>query len=195
GYAENIQADGQRKQYTQKERDAETGLDFFGARYYSSVAGRFTSVDQGAHDATDPQSWNLYRYARNNPLYYVDPDGHSDTPASPKFEKAMATLDPTLYDAIKASTNISQSSIEKHIHDEGLASLKGGIAKQLIGVAGEAFAAESYAFNPGQGNLSSFSPILQPVTRGLNALSKALGRNVSLSKKIGPDLAVPFTSL
>src|SRR5262249_18198838 len=53
----------------------------------------------------------------------------------------------------------------------------------------------SYAFNPGQGNLSSFSPILQPVTRGLNALSKALGRNVSLSKKIGPDLAVPFTSL
>jgi RHS repeat-associated protein len=58
-----------------KERDAETGLDFFGARYMSSAQGRFTSPDPKMfpHD-TDPQSWNKYSYTRNNPLRYVDPN-------------------------------------------------------------------------------------------------------------------------
>ncbi|MCW5970588.1 MAG: hypothetical protein KIT57_18970, partial [Blastocatellales bacterium] len=59
------------------ERDNETGLDFAQARYYANVQGRFTSVDPdnaGAFES-DPQSWNGYAYARNNPLLYVDPDG------------------------------------------------------------------------------------------------------------------------
>ncbi len=63
--------------FTGKERDAETGLDYFGARYYSGAQGRFTSPDpeyQGAK-LEDPQSWNGYAYGRNNPLKYVDPDG------------------------------------------------------------------------------------------------------------------------
>ena len=64
-------------QFTGKERDAETGLDYFGARYMSSAQGRFTSADpkQFPHDITDPQSWNKYSYTRNNPLRYTDPDG------------------------------------------------------------------------------------------------------------------------
>lgn len=64
-------------QFTGKERDAETGLDYFGARYYSGAQGRFTSADNFLNDTTarDPQSWNLYAYARNNPLRYVDPTG------------------------------------------------------------------------------------------------------------------------
>jgi len=48
------------------------------ARYFSGAQGRFTSVDPdlnlGLHIA-DPQGWNGYAYARNNPLKYVDPDG------------------------------------------------------------------------------------------------------------------------
>jgi RHS repeat-associated protein len=64
---------------TGKERDAETGLDYFGARYLSSAQGRFTSADTPLIDQnpTDPQSWNLYAYARNNPLKYVDPSGRA----------------------------------------------------------------------------------------------------------------------
>ena len=63
--------------FTGKERDAETGLDYFGARYFSGAQGRFTSPDpkQLPHDIADPQSWNKYAYTRNNPLRYVDPDG------------------------------------------------------------------------------------------------------------------------
>jgi len=79
GYAANPQADGQRRQFTSKERDNETGLDFFEARYFSSVQGRFTSVDpenyQAFNDLTDPQSWNAYSYVNNNPLRRTDPDG------------------------------------------------------------------------------------------------------------------------
>jgi RHS repeat-associated protein len=66
-----------RQKFTGKERDAESALDFFLARYYSGAQGRFTSSDpkQFPYDVSDPQSWNKYAYSRNNPLRYVDPDG------------------------------------------------------------------------------------------------------------------------
>jgi len=69
--------DGMNPRFTSKERDAETGLDFFGARYMSSAQGRFASPDPLPGWAKDPQSWNLYAYGRNNPLKYVDPDGET----------------------------------------------------------------------------------------------------------------------
>ena len=66
-----------RSRCTGKERDAETGLDFFNARYFSGAQGRFTSADPenlGVHES-NPQSWNGYAYVGNNPLSAVDPDG------------------------------------------------------------------------------------------------------------------------
>lgn len=67
----------QRALITGKERDAETGLDYFGARYFSGAMGRFTSPDVPLADQweKDPQSWNLYSYVRNNPLRFIDPTG------------------------------------------------------------------------------------------------------------------------
>jgi RHS repeat-associated protein len=79
-----------------KERDNETGLDYFLARYYSSAQGRFISPDEFTGgpdelfvfadaasanptfyaDLTNPQSLNKYQYTYNNPLRYTDPDGH-----------------------------------------------------------------------------------------------------------------------
>lgn len=65
--------------FTSKERDSETGLDYFGARYFSGAQGRFTSPDKPFADQhpEDPQSWNLYGYVRNNPLAHVDSDGQA----------------------------------------------------------------------------------------------------------------------
>jgi RHS repeat-associated protein len=63
--------------FTGKERDAESGLDYFGARYYASNMGRFMSPDDGSdQDPSAPQSWNLYSYVQNNPLSNTDPDGN-----------------------------------------------------------------------------------------------------------------------
>jgi len=88
--------DGVRQKFTDKERDTETGLDYFLARYYSSTQGRFTSPDEftggpqeigilgSGHpekqalkyaEVTNPQSLNKYQYCYNDPLRYVDPDG------------------------------------------------------------------------------------------------------------------------
>ena len=66
------------RQFAGKEKDPETGFDYFGARYYASGTGRFTTVDPALDLQTalvDPQRWNRYTYARNNPLRYTDPDG------------------------------------------------------------------------------------------------------------------------
>ena len=70
--------DTEAMKFTGKERDAETGLDFFGARYLSGAMGRYTSPDPVFFQAemlTDPQRFNQYSYVRNNPLRYVDPKG------------------------------------------------------------------------------------------------------------------------
>jgi RHS repeat-associated protein len=61
--------------YTGKEFDAETGLYYYGARYYDPVIGRFISVDPAGANPSNPQSWNRYVYTLNNPYKYVDPDG------------------------------------------------------------------------------------------------------------------------
>ncbi len=68
---------GPRQKFTGKERDQETGLDYFIARYYSAPQGRFTSPDAPFADQhqENPQSWNLYIYVRNNPLNNTDPNG------------------------------------------------------------------------------------------------------------------------
>jgi RHS repeat-associated protein len=69
--------------FTGKERDTESGNDYFGVRYYASTMGRFLSPDWSAKaepvpyaKLDDPQSLNLYAYVRNNPLIKADPDGH-----------------------------------------------------------------------------------------------------------------------
>lgn len=73
------------QKFTGKERDAESGLDYFGARYYGSALGRFTSPDWSDRpqpvpyaDLRNPQTLNLYVYVHNNPLASADPDGHAD---------------------------------------------------------------------------------------------------------------------
>ena len=86
--------EGTRQKFSSAERDVETNLDFHGSRYYASNAGRFASVDsysiildtqysqrtknsvlQFQSYLSNPQRWNAYSYALNNPLAYTDPDG------------------------------------------------------------------------------------------------------------------------
>ena len=64
-----------RYRYTGKEKD-DTGLYYYGARYYDDALGRFLAADSILPDVYDPQQLNRFAYVRNNPIKMVDPDGH-----------------------------------------------------------------------------------------------------------------------
>jgi RHS repeat-associated protein len=114
--------------FTGKERDSESGLDNFGARYNSSAMGRFMSPDPkhvSAH-LSDPQSFDRYAYARNNPLLYIDPDGKD-------FEKAaqdLKTFAKSIY--IKVSIGVGYE-----------AKVKVGAVETKVGAAAKATAETS----------------------------------------------------
>lgn len=83
GLVSSVGGDPNHYKFTGKERDAESGLDEFGARYYASSLGRFMIPDWAAKPTNvpyasfgNPQSLNLYSYVNNNPTTTRDPDGH-----------------------------------------------------------------------------------------------------------------------
>ncbi len=105
--------------FTGRERDGETGLDYFGARYMSGAQGRFTSADPSSplqrtrsRDEQDeypsnPQYWNKYAYSINNPLKYIDPDGEW-----PILIQLAQRLSPYADRAAKASQQYGQQAVQ-----------------------------------------------------------------------------------
>jgi RHS repeat-associated protein len=96
--------------FTGKERDSESGNDYFGARYYASSMGRWMSPDKPFADqhVANPQSWNLYSYTRNNPLRFVDEDG----------QIVVETRDTTYYQVSGATANEALTNAGQHFSGE-----------------------------------------------------------------------------
>jgi RHS repeat-associated protein len=97
GELQFVNNDSNDYKFTGKKRDAESGLDYFGARYYSNGMGRFVTPDWSAGPATvpyahldNPQTLNLYSYVDNNPINGIDADGHA---INHEFDGLMAGLD------------------------------------------------------------------------------------------------------
>ncbi len=78
-----------RYRFSGKERDDETGLYYFGARYYAPWLGRWTSPDPAGF----VDGLNLYRYCRNNPVMVADPNG-CQPPAEEQRCGRLMTSDP-----------------------------------------------------------------------------------------------------
>ncbi len=122
--------DSMAQKFTGRERDAESGLDYFGARYYGSALGRFTSPDWSAKpqpvpyaDFSNPQTLNQYAYVLNNPLAHPDADGHCcdliialaqllSSPPAQKYMTAhpaeMAKVQKVLETSLKVGTGVEK---------------------------------------------------------------------------------------
>jgi RHS repeat-associated protein len=112
----------QNYKFTGKERDSESGLDNFGARYDTSSLGRFMTPDWAARPTTvpyavfgDPQSLNLYGYVRNDPVSRADTDGHEDqtckngaNPCKPEVKVKLVFV--VTGAGIRMATSVSTSS-------------------------------------------------------------------------------------
>jgi RHS repeat-associated protein len=117
-----------RVQFGGKERDPETGfgstvapLDYVGARYYQQQLGRFMATDPALEiekALVDPQRWNRYTYALNNPLRFIDPDGKHPVLIVAAAAWGLYELGSTIYDAYttyKTLTSPDASTSEKFV--------------------------------------------------------------------------------
>lgn len=122
------------REFAGKERDGETGFDYFGARYYASQTGRFTSVDPVLNmeaALTDPQRWNRYTYTLNNSLKFTDPDGRNPLLVSGGIGAAV-------YGAWKAYVNVQQG--RPWYENVGFEASKGFLVGATLGLAAPALA-------------------------------------------------------
>jgi RHS repeat-associated protein len=78
GETNSIGASDNNYKYTGKELDDETGLYYYGSRYYAPEIGRFVQADVRMGNIKDPLSMNRYVYTKNNPLKYIDPTGNEE---------------------------------------------------------------------------------------------------------------------
>jgi RHS repeat-associated protein len=110
--------------FTQKERDSETGNDYFFARYYTAALGRFTTPDWSAKVTpvpyavfTDPQSLNLYAYVRNNPLTHADRDGHLD--CSGKNAQGVGCVYQAAWNVVHGTINNATMQVLSYFYAKG----------------------------------------------------------------------------
>ena len=119
--------------FTGKERDAESGLDYFGARYYTSAMGRMMSTDPGNLGANpaNPQSWNMYGYSLNNPLRFTDPTGlyvcEDNTKCKSKNDQAFAKSLADAQTAANKLTGADQIEAQRAIDSYGAQDVDNGV--------------------------------------------------------------------
>jgi RHS repeat-associated protein len=192
--------------FTGKERDTESGNDYFGARYYASTTGRFLSPDWAAQvepvpyaTISNPQSLNLYVYVGNNPLTGTDPNGHStnpggsgpgETPTAGNFFDGQNTLFPNL-DAIGdplAALWYQQQAQQQDSSSGGKgfwSGLKQGFSNLLHG----------HSWNYVKTSVSAFiARTWDANDPNVTVVNDAVGAAAVVAPKISKELGVPYLS-
>jgi RHS repeat-associated protein len=127
-----------RYRFTAQRFDDKLGLYDYNARYYDASIGRFISADVIVPDPTTPQQFNRYAYALNNPLVYVDPDGHR--PQSVTFRFLSGAEMSRAFDALIVAEKNRNSFVENRTWAAaGIgASIGIGIGATVMGLTGTA---------------------------------------------------------
>ena len=154
-----------RLQFAGKERDVETdahgwtALDYFGARYYTSMHGRFTTVDPVLNieaALTDPQRWNRYAYARSNPLLFVDPDGREIYRVVTPYERELMGMAGAIRDKVATALGADSTAVQHPLAVFGRNVIDSLLATVLPRDVGEAADAASAAM------LGALGPVRGP---------------------------------
>jgi RHS repeat-associated protein len=174
--------------FTGKMRDSETALDYFGARYYRNVAGRFTTVDPllGEDTAlTDPQRWNRYSYVGNRPLRVIDPDGRGWASKLIKLVVKGGDIAATFADVVEDVKTLIDGNAS--LGDKALA--VASIASEVLPVSiGDAKSAVSFAVRHGDEAVGA----VEGGSKGLTTPGKFFGDKTAkeasdaLGSKFGP---------
>jgi len=126
--------------FTGQMRDGESGLDYFGARYYSAAQGRFLSPDPENAGALEemPQSWHGYAYVMNNPMAYVDPTGLGPCPVDSETGKEQPCLEELWYERWLRERRESQqrdNERSRELHEQFNRDWQAGKIEILMGTA------------------------------------------------------------
>jgi RHS repeat-associated protein len=156
-FGEEISQSQSKDQYlfTGKPRDLETGLDYFGARYYSSSLSRWLSADQITdlkRNIENPQRWNLYIYVLNNPIKFLDLEGNEERvsffimvdPAPPKInaERLMLKIHGAFINSVSAYEPLPDIDREFYLKGEATST---NFIKELEKSTMVAFLGHSYS--------------------------------------------------
>ena len=173
-------ADSVRQQFTAKERNNETGLDYFLARYYSTSQGRFTSPDPTLLSANghNPQTWNRYSYVMNDPLAYVDPLGlwaldfetvyKKDKDGNEILDKkGQRIVDHVTVTAVKTQRDDDAASLADQL------GLEGGDAKDFIKKVGNG---DNIRLSKAGGEVGRIYNIVEPYRRSRRSMQRRVKR-------------------
>ena len=115
---------------------AETGFHFMGARWQDPGTGAFLSLDPLVARSTDPQSYNPYAYARNNPISRVDRDGRADEGATGGWWGSIKNFVSRFSNAVRTVVQTTLSFVRS-----GVGSIVGAVGGVFSGMNVDAFAA------------------------------------------------------
>jgi|GEM_PF-4530997 len=174
--------------FTGQRLDDTTGLYFYNARYYDHTCGRFISADSIVQNPSNPQTFNRYSYAGNNPVVFVDPSGNF-------FAAFFAALIISAF--ISAATNFAIQAFEikgtaakiLNVASAAISAWAGGVAFGLQGaqLASAVASAElgSAALQTGEG---------RQLTRNITRNLRGFGLSNTASQMLGSFIANLGTS-
>ena len=170
--------------FTGKELDDESGLYYFGARYYDAHLGRFVSTESTAGSNFDPQSWNRYAYSRNNPLNRIDPNGKAWIQVNVTGVDAMRnmiqqTLAPVL--GSKVSTALASALVPAQF-DPAMCAL--GMASPLVVTTPALSRGAQILANAAQGRAAEALASEQLENAGNSILGSQVSANTSLGRRV-----------
>jgi len=153
-----------------KERDSESGLDYFGARYYDSNVGRWFGVDPFASRYA---GWSPYNYGLNNPIRLVDPQGEDVWDSITGYSVGLVTgVKETvvgLYTTVRHPIETGKGFVHVVSHpSETYEALKAGVEQKTS----ELTSGDDYRTGKAVGEITAFVGEALAGTKGLGKISK-----------------------